>query len=332
MRIRKILEGSWRWLNSPPLLLGTLTFVALISLLALLLPQAPVPPANAVIFSRWLAESRIRLGPMAPILADLGLLSLRYSLWMRFPLALLLLIATARGIRLIEAWKAEASLPRLRHFLIVAGALSLLLGWGVQLRSGWMESRVTAWPGEPLYLNEHPHVLATAGQLGPLTWYGGNWYGIREARGLGLEVTARTEEGEERHLLPSVRSEPQQALRLMLTAQRPDGYFTITESSLVFRGTLLETAPDPKVQVQVYQRSSGSLITETEFQSSGILFTEDLRLTLDLTPLSQLRILYNPGAPLTLGGWLLLSAAGGLILVSHQQTEDPENTSKEGEG
>lgn len=321
MRIRQLLDGAWRWLSSPPLLLGTLALLALVSLLALLLPQSPVSPANEAAFLRWLAEVRPSLGPWTRPLADLGLLSLRTSWWFRLPLALLVLIMAVRVARLREREDDGSALrERLPRVGVVVGALFLLLGWFLQLRWGWMESGVVLWRDEPLTLSERALTLAPRASRMAAQRHGYGLYTLRERDALGLEIEAQDEAGEALALQTSLRSELQERLRLVLTQQRPDGYFTIADFGLVFRATLQERPPDPVIQVQVYQSSSGTLLTETLVHGSGSLYTEGLHLSLESTPLPQLRVVYNPGLPFTIAGWLLLGAAGVMALLERRPT------------
>jgi hypothetical protein len=311
-------------------LLGTLALLALVSLLALLLPQSPVPPANEAAFLRWLAEVRPSLGGWTRSLADLGLLSLRTS-WFRLPLALLVLIVAVRVARLREREDEAALRERLPRVGVVVGALFLLLGWFLQLQWGWMETGVVLWRDESLTLSERALTLAPRAGRMAVQRHGYGLYTLRERDALGLEIEARNEAGEDLTLQTSLRSEPQERLRLVLTQQRPDGYFTISDFGLVFRATLQRRPPDPVVQVQVYQSSSGTLLTETLVRGSGSLYTEGLHLSLESTPLPQLRVVYNPGLPFTVAGWLLLGAAGVMTLLERRPTGESAAEDKEQE-
>ncbi len=327
MRIRQLLEGAWRWLSSPPLLLSTLALLASVSIVALLLPQSPVSPANEAAFLRWLAGVRPSLGSWTRPLADLGLLSLRTSWWFRLPLALLVLIVAARLARLRESERPGAVQERLRRVGVLVGALLLLLGWLLQLRWGWSETAVILWEDEPLTLSERTLSLTPRDRQALFGRHGYGLYTVRGSLALGLEIAARDASDEPLTLQTSLRSEPQERLQLVLTEQRPDGYFTLSDAGLVFRATLQELPPAPEIRVQVYQSSSGTLLTETLLHGSGALFAEDSRLSFESIFLPQLRVVYNPGLPFTLVGWLLLAAAGVLSLFGRrpggeEQTED----------
>lgn len=311
MRGKQIAERLWAWLNAPVLLVFPLLLVGCAFLLSLWLPQSPVPLRDAAAFSRWLASVRPQLEPHADWLAAWGLLALQTTLWMRLPLALLALILAARGVALRERWPALSPLARARQLLIALGLAGLLVGWGVQLRWGWVETGILAWPGEPVSLPRSGAALPPSKEGARLRLYRGVLL-FDEALTLGLDVQARNHEGEIVPVQLAARSAAQSEARFILSAQLPDGYFGIPEADLVFRITLQQPPPEPQIQVQIYRSSSGALLTETLLRGSGLIFADKFQFQLNGVFVPQLRAVYDPGAPFTLAAWALLAAAGVL--------------------
>ncbi len=317
MHLAQILEHIWHWMNKAVLLLGLVGALLLLLLLTFLLPQAPVSPTNEAAFLRWLAETRASLGSSTSLLASSGLLSLRTSWWTRGVLALLAFVTVARGVRLVERWEHFTSYGRGFQIVIFIGALLLLVGWGVQLRVGWIETGVSAWPGETIVLSSHERTLAAPREAFLVARRGYGLYLLREDMGLGLDVTAEDEDGTLIPLRTSTQGDPQEHLRLTLSPRSPDAYFALPSSRLIFRVTLLSNPPEPQIRVQIYRGTGGELLTETTLQGGGTLFTDDLRVELEDISLPQLRVVYNPGAPLALVGGICL-LLGTLIVVSIQ--------------
>lgn len=306
MQLAEWLDRVWRWMHKTSVLLGLVCIILLLMTLTFLLPQAPVPPTDEAAFLRWLAQVRTSLGASASFLASAGLLSLRTSWWMRGAFALLVLVIITRGARLMERWNEFTSYGRGLQMVIFLGTLLLFIGWGVQLRTGWIETGVSAWPGETIVLPSHGKTLEAPRDTSSLSLGGYGLYLLREDLGLGLNVAAEDEDGDLVPLRTSAQGDAQDALRLILSPRDPDAYFALPSSRLIFRVTLQASPPDPQFRVQIYQGAGGELLTETTLEGSGTLFTDDLRVKMESTPLPQLRVVYNPGAPLTLVGGIVL--------------------------
>ena len=310
MSWRQRAEQAWDWLSGPTFLTSILAFLGLILLLSLVLPQAPVSPADEAAFSRWLAGVQPVLGHWTEPLASLGWLSLRSSLWQRSALALLSLAVAVRAAGLVESWSQIVVFERVRRILICGGGFLLLLGWGMQLTWGWVEPAVVTWPGEPLILPEQELTLSPVTGTHRLLRRGYGLYLIHTDTGIGLEAQAWDDAGDPVLLQASTQSTPQKSLRLALSGPSSDAYFALPSANLVFRANMQAPPPDASIQIQIYRSSTGELVTETTLSGSGDLFTSNLRLHLENTPLPCLRVVYNPGAPLTALGWLLLAVAG----------------------
>lgn len=316
-----------------------IAFFGLTLLLTLILPQSPVPPADEAAFARWLAEIRPTLGSWTGPLADLGLLSLRTSWWQRLSLALLALAGAARCSILVENWNETGRLGRVRQVALIIGPVALIVGWGLQITLGWSKSGVIAWPGEPTPLEEHQLTLPVVDEATRLARHGYGLYSLREERALGLAAEAYNEEGEHLGLLASSRGEPKERLRLYLNLQQPDGFFALPSVGFVFRASLLKPPPETRIQVQTYRSSSDLLVNETVLEGSGSIFIDDLRLDLESTPLPQLRVIYNPGAPVMALGGVLLGVSGGIWVggqlgwwrVTAQETAEKEEATPEAE-
>jgi len=310
MQLAQVMERVWHRLNKPSTLLALVIFLLLLLILTFLLPQTPVSPANEAAFLRWLGEVRTSLGASTSLFASLGLLSLRTSWWTRGALALLTLVLAARCARLGERWNDLTPGDRALRLSPLLGGLLLLIGWGVQLHYSWIESGVSVWPRETITLPAHDLTLTAPADAKWFTPRTLSLYLVRESHGLGLDITASEEDGDPIPLLPSAQGEPRERLRLILTPQSPDVYFALPSSRFIFRLTLLAPSPEPQFRVQIYRGSGGELLSETVLQDEEQLFVEDLQLHFKNTRLSQLRVIYNPGAPLMgVGGSLLLVGA-----------------------
>jgi hypothetical protein len=303
-------EQAWDWLSEDTFLTRILALLGLILLLSLVLPQAPVFPADKAAFSRWLAEVQPALGRWTAPLTTLGWLSLRSSLWQRSALALLSLAVAVRAAGLVESWPQLVVFERVRRSMICVGGCLLLLGWGMQMTWGWVEPAVITWPGESLILPEQGLTLSPP--TGTRRWLrrGYGLYLLHTDTGIGLEAQAWDNAGDPVLLQASTQSAPQESLRLALSAPSPEAYFALPSADLVFRANMQAPPPAASIQIQIYRSSTGELVTETTLSGSGDLFTSNLRLHLESTPLPCLRVIYNPGAPLTALGWLLLAVAG----------------------
>ncbi len=324
----RILERIWHGLQRTVVLLGILALLLLLLILTFALPQSPVSPADEAAFLRWLAQVRTSLGINVSLLASLGLLSLRFSWWARGVLALLALVAVARAARCVEQWEHLTLPGRIVQVAILVGALLLLTGWGAQLRSGWIETGISAWPDEALTLPSRDISLPAPEEP---AWIRSARYGlylIREGTGLGLEITA-DEDGVPISLLTSLQGEPMEHLRIILTPRAPDAYFALPSGRLIFRLTLQRPPPDAETRVQIYRGAGGDLQRETELQSGDTLSIDDVQVHLEGTPLPQLRMVYNPGAPLAavgsgvllLGTLAALSGHAGWLTLQREDDE-----------
>ena len=290
-----VLGRIWAWLSEDRRFLEIFTALVLLQLLILLLPQAPVPPADDLIYTRWLAEQRLTLGRWADLLATLQLLTLRSSLWMRGALALLALALAAHLDALIKAWPDVSPRVRVRGFLPLAGGVVLLFGWGMHTLWGWTEPNLTAWPASPLEIPQREITLSPPHNAFTL-WHGVyGLYLIPEGQGLGVEVEANEEKGAPLELLPSRREEPQQQLSLVLTTAASDAYFALPEAEYVFR--LSYIVDSTALQVQAYRSASGELLTEAILGDDGTLSIDEVRLHVRTFEAPQFDAVYNPGAP-----------------------------------
>jgi hypothetical protein len=334
MSLQQVLARGWTWLTRSWFLGGVGGALAFFMLLSLILPQAPVSPQATAEFSRWLAEIRPSLGGATDILAALGLLTVRFSWWQRTLLAVLAISLAARAADLYRTWENLQRSARLTQLLLCLGCALLLVGWGLNVRSGWVETDVVAWPETEVSFPTHPHAFEAPVGLPRLARRGYGLYLIRQGKALGLNVRAE-ENGTAVALLTSTRGDPQAALRLIIDEQAPDAFFALKEPGFIFRVTLLDLPPTPQVQIQVYKSGGQALLTETTLAGSGTIFTEDLQIHLAFTSLPRLRVVYNPGAPLTALGWVGLLGAG-IMRAYHSPSrtttdEDMEERDEESE-
>jgi hypothetical protein len=312
MHWREAVERVWKWLIGTAALLEILTALLLVLLLSFVLPQSPVSPADEAAFSRWTASIRPTWGSWVAPLALLHWLSLRTSLWLRIPLALLALVTSARLAHLAATWRERTAAERGCPLLAGVGALLLLAGWAVGLRWGWTVSEVTAWPGEALYLPERGLTYLPVEGDRRLVCHRYGHYLLRDDPDIGWEAKAYDEAGAIVPLATSTRGATQEKVRLVLNPQNPEAYFAIPSAGLIFRASFRQdrVAGDPPLLIQIYRSASGELITETVLRGDGSLLTETLNLQLKSVLLPQMRVVYNPGAPLTATGWLLLFLSG----------------------
>ncbi len=316
--MQKAVERIWQWLGKEPFLLGLLTGLLLLLLLTLLLPQAPLSPRETADFTRWLAEVRSTWGEWTNPLATLGLLTIRSSWPQRLLLALLALALTVRLVTLIEQWAELPRWQRVRQGAICGGGALLIAGWFLQLSAGWIEPEVNSWPDEVLTVPSRSLQLPAPGAGVAFARRGYGLYLLRERAGIGLEVQATNDADVPVALLASAHGTPQEKLELVLTERAPDTYFALPDAGFIFRASMLQPPPHTEFRVQIYGEAESELLTETLFQGSGTLFTTNVRLEIVSTPFSQLTVIYNPGAPLTILGWLFLVVAGGGWLAEEQ--------------
>lgn len=309
-------ERVWLWLGGKTFLTAILTTLLLVLMLTLLIPQSPVPPSDSTTFYRWLSEVRSGFDAQAELLRALGLFSLRVSLWMQVPLALLSLAGVARGTLLAETWPRIAARLRGARLAAVCGSLLVLSGWGAQTLWGWQTVEALGRPGQTVEVPGKGLSLLLPERL-PRLWNGRyGLYLLPYGQGLELEVTATDGNGGVLEILSTARSAPQTALHIALTPNSPDAYYALPAIGMIFRATLQPTEITPTVQMQIYRLVSGELVAETALEGNGAIFTEDVKLQVETQSLLRPRIIYNPGAlPLGLG-LLLLSV--GLILDSEE--------------
>ncbi|MFP4394603.1 MAG: hypothetical protein ACLFTI_05000 [Anaerolineales bacterium] len=289
-----VIGEIWAWLSEDRRFVEIFAALMILQLLILLLPQAPVSPANDLIYTRWLAEQRLTLGRWTDLLATLQLLFLRSSLWLRGALALLALVLAAHLDALVKAWPDVSPRVRVRGFLPLAGGVLFLLGWGIHTLWGWTEPNLTTWPETPLEITQREITLAPPHRFA--LWHGVyGLYLIPEGRGLGVEVTASKEDGASLALLPSRREEPQQQLSLVLTTAASDAYFALPEAEYVFRLNYL--AESPALRVQAYRSASGELLTEAALSDDTTLSIDEVHLHVRTFEAPQFNAVYNPGAP-----------------------------------
>lgn len=305
-----VIGRVWAWLSEDRRFVEILAVLAILQLLILLLPQAPVPPADDLVYTRWLAEQRLSLGRWTDFLSTLQLLSLRSSLWMRGALALFALVLAAHLDAFTKAWPDMTLGVRARRCLPVAGGIVLLLGWGMHTLWGWTEPNLTAWPETPLEIPQRRITLSPPHSAFTL-WndvYG--LYLIPKGHGLGVDVEASATDGAPLALLPSRREEPQQQLALMLTAAAPDAYFALPDAEYIFRLSYL--ADSPALQIQAYRSASGELLTEAILGGDGTLSIDEVQLHVRTFEMPQFDAVYNPGAPFEALGLGLLGV--GILL------------------
>lgn len=306
MRWQQAVERTWQGLNSNALLLGMLIALLGVFSLTFLLPQAPVPASDAAAFTRWLVETRPLLGDWEKPLTVLGLLSLRHSLWIQVPLALLALSLAVRWVALAEGWRGLAGRQRGARLLVGIGGVVLLLGWGAQTRWGWVEPHVIAWQDEAVTVPDWGVTLpATAGSR---TWLTDRYgiYLLPEWPAIGATVQVLDQQDQVLPLMPSTRSAPQEQLRFALTPQTPEAYFAVPAAGLVFR-LELSAAAAGELTVQGFRSATGQAVKTVVLQGDETVPLDGVRLLVTFLPLRHLRVIYNPGAVPQAVGLLLLA-------------------------
>jgi hypothetical protein len=324
MQVRRTANRLWEGLASPGLTLLILVALTLIQITALVLPQIPVPASHSTAYNRWLAEFRPRLGTQTGTLASLGLLTVRSSPMMRVMLGLLGLLVAANLDCLREAWQSRATRSiRTSYALLALGGLLAIGGWMGQMLWGWQEPRAIVWPGSPIELPQYGlSVEQPDGFLG--LWQGkAGIYVLSRGKHTGLTVQA-TRANAPMLLLRSVDQEPEQILRLTLSAQEPEAFFATEEAALIFRLIRIPGA----IQVQVYRSPSGELVAETVLDGSeGAhgLIVGNAEVTFTPVMLPYYEIIYNPGAIFEAIGMACL-AAGLVIRMKFTRATDPSDS------
>lgn len=317
MRIRRILDTVWRWLSAERRLTEIFIVLVVVQCVIFILPQAPVPPGNSPAYLRWLAELRPDLKGWTNLLAALGFLTLRTSLWIRGILICLALLFAVRIGVLRETWATFSHGQRARGLLFCAGSLLVIMGWGMQTLWGWKQHQVIAWPETSVVVPDRGLTLPPQDRRWNL-WAGRyGLYLLPKGDSIGVTVQATDQQGAVLALLPSARSDPQQQLRLALTTESPEAYFALSEVDLVFRISQLQG--EKSIQAQVYRSASGELLAETTLEGDGTLFTDDIRLKLDLDVLPRYEAVYNPGAWIEGAGMLMLAVVVGWCIVRKTQ-------------
>lgn len=296
-------RAIWEHLSSDGIRRGLLIGLALLELLALLIPQSPVPPDNASVYSQWLALLQQERGPIVHNLAALGLLTLRTSWWMRLLLAALTLVA-ARYLT------DERHSPRRRH-LFAVGVLLLVAGWGLCLYAGWQETGLIAWPDEPLRAPERGLTIAPPKDA-PLIVLRPPYLLRREGMVWGVEARAVDVRGSALLLRTTSQGEPQPRVRLILDDAQREGYFALPEEALVFRLIAPPRDEAPALTAQLYNSGNGTLLTETTLAiGENRLFAGEARMMIECLRLPRYRLIDNPGLLPTLLGWAALLIAEG---------------------
>ncbi len=296
----KWVERIWTWLCGRAARRGALLILAFLTLLTFLVPQAPTLAEASEAYSRWLAHLQQEHGPIVHTLATLGLLSLRRSLWMRLALGCLLIVAAAQG-----RW---AERLHRRDVLFAVGALLLFAGWALNLRLGWVEEGLTAWPDTPLVATGHNVHLDPLRDAPPFLLR----FPLvlrREGFVWGVEATAIDETGEPLMLQIAPQEPPQLKVRLVLNREHPEGYFALPEEALIFRITTGDA-----LNLQLYDSGDGILLNEMKLQEGeNHLFTRQAHINLLSVRLPVYRLINNPGLAPTVLGWLalLIAEVGG---------------------
>ncbi len=335
MRARQILNQVWQWLGADRRLVEALIVLLIIQAIVLFLPQAPVSISTSPVYARWLAGLRPTLKTWTAPLATAGLLTVRTSLWMRILLAWLALIVAVHCADLPEQWKEST---RSRHWLQVLACVAgvfIIAGWAAQMVWGWKQSDVIVWPAASITIPERGLTLparedVSSNRFLPLLTGRYGLYFVPKGSSVGLVARALDGQGQILPLLPSVRDEPQDALRLALTVEAPEAYFALPQVGYVFRISRLREAEAP-IQVQVYRSADGELLVETALQDDGVLFAADVRLELQRDALPSFEAVYNPGAPVEAVGMLALLVAvlGRYYLCRKTATQPAEQTPDE---
>lgn len=320
MRGRQIAERVWDWLGAEKRLWELISAFLILYLLVLVIPQSPVPATAELPFTRWLVELRPPLKVWRPLLAALGLFTVRTALWMRGALAALGLVTLVRLTNLVERWTDGTRGQRWRHICIVAGSLLFIGGWGAYMLWGWSEPDLIAWPQSPLAMAERGIVLSEPVHPFLTRRYG--LYLAPQGQAPGLEV--RAFDAQESSPAPltlsrTVRSTPEEVLRLTFSPQSPEAYFTIPTTDLIFRISQATDADDPRLQLQAYRSASGELVTEEQFNTDQDLKIDTVQVQIQYILLPRLTAIYNPGALFQLlGGGLFI---GGSLWRGRKRAE-----------
>ncbi|MGC9523200.1 MAG: hypothetical protein ACP5HG_15115 [Anaerolineae bacterium] len=297
MDINRILNKLWVGLSHKRFATLVLILLAAVQIIAFALPQIPASSDQSVIYNRWLAQLRPRLGDATRPLASLGLLTIRASYLMRVTLGLLALLVAANFDRMREEWpNGSWSAECVGRLALSVGGLLVVLGWAGQMLWGWQEPEIIAWPDTPIVVPERELTLSQP--IGPVgVWSGGRYglYTLLRGQRTGLEVQAADVDGEPVMLLPSVDEAPQATLRLAFTTQEPEAFFAAQTVGLVFRMVQFSDA----IQVQIYRSASGELLVETQLEPDEPLVTlqlDEVEVSITRTLLPRYEIVYNPGA------------------------------------
>ncbi len=301
MRGRQLAERVWAWLKADRRVEEALSAWVVLFLLTLAVPQFPASVGDALAFSRWLAEMRPALGRSSRLLASLGLFSLRSSLWMRALMAFLAAVVVVRWVALAEAWAALPSHRRRVYVLTGLGGLCLLLGWELYARLGWVVPDIVAWPDQPLTVPGYPALELPSGNRS-LLWSG--HYGLfllPHGDVVGLEVWATDMQGET--LLLATRAGDRERLRFAFSPAQMEVFFALPEVGYGFRVNYAEG----QVRLQAYRLATGDFLAEITVTREDALIMEGAVLHLGRRTVHRWAAVYNPGAPWTVGGVLLLA-------------------------
>lgn len=323
MQVRQMLERVWAWWSAERRLHESLIAFALVQAFVLLVPQSPVPHTDTPAYTQWLAEQQARFGTWTQVLSALRLFTIHTSFWMRGLIAWITGIGLVHGV---QAWELRQHPPRLRReAALCVGGLLLLLGWGLQIIGGWTVPEVLAWPGQPIEITDHGITLPETAAAPP--WWSGRYGVFLWPTGQGLAIQAQAHDDRQQPLLlqRSIHSEPQAGIAVPLTERTPEAYFALPNQGYAFRAYL--PAGEPPARIQVYRITGGDWLTETAITRSTTLPLQHLTLHMTQTSLRQFKVVYNPGALLTLLG--IAALLYGTLQPVEPTGTPPETTSEE---
>lgn len=330
MRIQQRLNKLWSWLNEDRRAAEILALLVLLNGLCLIIPQSPYPFSDTVAQVRWLAQTSIQWqGPLRE-LAAVRLTHIRTTLWLRLPLAWLILVLAARADYLRTIWRTSPTPARLRRLLFITGGAFIISGWGLFLLLGWQVPVLTAWPDSPLAIPEHAIEMPTcAAWLCP--WPGkAHLYLIRSGQTVGIEAQARDAEGNIVNLTPATKAETQPILQIALTDPGTETYFLVREGERIVRLNESVTPEGrPAVALQAFDAQSGALLDELTLavDARATILADPVEIKVAVLSLSQYDAHYNPGALFESFGFLICIIS--LCLRDADQTNAPKQAEQQ---
>jgi hypothetical protein len=327
MRARRVIERVWGWLSEEQRAIEILVALLFIQLIAIVLPQSPVPATQSAGFTQWVAQLRPALGRWTHPLSVLGLLTIRSSALFRIMLAFLGLLAAVRIDALRETWRKMRSAVHYAPLLFCIGGFLIISGWAIQMLWGWAVPETVNWSNTPIVIAEHTLTLSPKPSR-LLVWtekYG--VYLIRTGWAVGLEITAADDAGRPLSMLRSSKDKLQDNLQVILTGTPPEAFFLTPETELVYRLHQLEDKYDAPIFAQVYRSASGELLAEAVLKDGEDFVVETTHVSMTRTKLPRNRILYNPGAPVEAAGMILLTAS---VILQARKIDDakPDGNSR----